>query len=93
MRRIRVRFTLRTMMVAVAGLAIALGVSRRSPPEILHVYEMSFLGLIGLAPILTCYLWLRESSASIETLLGRVAVVLALGLVFWLMVALWAEPF
>jgi hypothetical protein len=84
-------------MVAVAAVGIALGVSRWSPIEIFHAYELSFLGLIGLSPILICYLWLRQSpdhetSVSIEGLVGKFAVVLAVGFLFWVMIAVWADP-
>ena len=98
MRRPRVRFTMRTMMVAVAGCGIALGAGRLGRLELLHVYEMSFLGLVGSSPILLCYFWLRESpgresSAPLETLIGKVALVLAVGFLLWVLLALWADPF
>jgi hypothetical protein len=32
-------------------------------------------------------------SASVEILIGRFAVVLAVGFLFWVMIALWADPF
>ena len=80
------------------GLGVALGACRLDPLELLHAYEMSFFSLIGLSPILTGYLWLRQpqdrdSSASVETLIGKVAVVLAVGFLFWVLFALWADPF
>ena len=84
MRMPRVRFTIGRMMVAVAAVGIALTASRLSRHDLVHAYGMGVLGLIGLSPILICYLWLREppgraSSTSIEILIGRFAIILATG--------------
>jgi hypothetical protein len=93
----RVRFTVGTMMIAVAALGIVLMAARWSPHDLFHASGMIVVGLFGLSPIVICYLWLRESpgrgpSASVEILIGRFAVVLVAGVVFWAIVALWAGP-
>ncbi len=98
MLHLRVRFTVATMMVVVAASGIALGSLRLSRLEFLHAYEMSFLGLVGLSPILTCYLWLRPSrgrgpSVPVEVLIRRFAVILAAGFLFWAIIILWADAF
>jgi Na+/melibiose symporter-like transporter len=92
MQTTRARFTIRGMMVAVAAVGIALAASRLSRPDLFHVYGLAVLGLIGLSPILICYLWLRERpgrelSPSIERLIGMFAVILVLCVVSWAMLA------
>ena len=92
MRTPRVRFTIGWMMVAVAAVGIALAASRLSRHDLFHAYGLGVLGLIGLSPILICYLWLREPpgpqpSTSIERLIGTFAVILVLGVVSWAMLA------
>jgi hypothetical protein len=92
MRMPRARFTIRGMMVAVAAAGIALAASRLSRHDLFHAYGLVVLGLIGLSPILICYLWLREPpgrelSPSIERLIGTFAVILVLGVVSWAMLA------
>ena len=92
MRMPRARFTIGRMMVAVAAVGIALAAFRLSRHDLFHAYGLGVLGFIGLSPILICYLWLREppgrgSSTSIEVLIGRFAIILALGVVSWAMIA------
>ena len=94
----RVRFTVRMMMVVVAAVGLALGASRLSQHNLLFACGLSVLGLVGSSPILICYLWLRESpkqkaSISIETLIARFAVVIAVSVILWATLALWIAPF
>jgi hypothetical protein len=98
MRLPRVQFTMRAIVLAVASIGIALKVSSWSRHELLYAYGLGMIGFIGLSPIVISYLWLREpacqgQSASVEILISRFAIVCAVGVVFWAMLALWADPF
>lgn len=88
----RVRFSVGRMMALVAAVAVALAASRLNRLEFSQAYGRVVLGLIGLSPVLICYLWLRQppdpsSSVSIEVLIRRFAVILVVGLVSWAMFA------
>jgi hypothetical protein len=85
-------------MIAVAGVAIALGASRLSHLDLLFSYELIVVAVIGLSPILICYTWLRDSrtpksSIPIETLIVRFAGVIVVGVILWAVLVLLVAPF
>lgn len=85
-------------MIAVAVTGIAIWALRLSHRDLLLSYELSLFGLMGLSPILICYLWLRGStdqkpSMPVETLIARFAAVITVGVVLWGVFALCVAPF